>query len=307
MTWFVTPRVRFLHVPKTGGTFLTEAIAAAGVPIETPEGSPGHASLAESLDYSDRFTFAVIRHPLDYWRSYWAFRLRTGWDMDHELDRDFATDNFEEFIEAVIAHVPGAASHLYEQFVGPPEDEIDFVGRYENLVDDVCRALRLAGESFDEQVLRSYPKVNVSDYGVRGGLYPQSLATRLAESERGAIERFYPWDPTPARLVIGAVASPNTQRIADLTVQLRNARADLTQAQSTLVNTRLALEQAQRSLEVVQNSALQRRTRRLRSAWYQHRGLIPPLLKPGERALRADSSASGQVSADPGGRRPTWA
>jgi hypothetical protein len=293
VAWFVTPRVRFLHVPKTGGSWAPEAIRAAGVPVTRPEGPPGHATLAESWDYADRFTFAIVRHPLDYWRSYWAFRVRTGWEMNHPLDRDFGTDNFEEFIEAVIAHDPGYASDLFEWFVGPPDGEIDFIGRYENLVDDVCLALALGGESFDEELLRSYPKVNVSQYGAHGPRYPPSLAARLAEVERRGIERFYSEDPLPARLIIGGERPRPSQQVADLTVQLRTARAQLEQTRRSLQHTQVAYTEAQRSLAVVQGSHLQRRTRRLRSVWYQYRGLRASIRGSGARALARPGALGG--------------
>jgi hypothetical protein len=237
MPWFVTSRVRFLHVPKTGGTWATYAMAGAGVPALRPEPSPAHANLAESRTYDDLFTFAFVRHPLEFWRSYWAYRVRTGWD-DNPLDREAGSENFEAFIEGVLAIAPGHASRLFEQFVGPPEAEITFIGRHEHLADDVCLALRIAGEPFDEALLRSHPKRLVSDYSAPGSLYPASLARRLADAEQIAIERFYPWDPVPAHLVAdnGAHASrpQPAGQVADLTIRLRNARAELAQTRNLL-------------------------------------------------------------------------
>jgi hypothetical protein len=113
MPWFVTSRVRFLHVPKTGGSWATDAMCAAGVAAVHPEPSPAHATLDESSGYGDRFTFAFVRHPLDYWRSYWAYRVGTGWDQDNPVDREAGAENFEDFIERVIAFAPGAASALF--------------------------------------------------------------------------------------------------------------------------------------------------------------------------------------------------
>ena len=252
MPWFVTPHLRFLHVPKTGGTWATDAMCASGVPAIHPDPSPAHATLQQSLEYDDRFTLAFIRHPLDYWRSYWAYRIRTGWDADSQLDRDACSDDFEEFIERVIAFAPGAASALFEQFVGPPDDEIAFVGRHERLVDDVCLALRIAGETFDEQLLRSYPRVNVSDYSRRGARYPRSLAQRLVDAESQGIERFYSWEPIPARLLIGGRPPSQAPRagrdLAELTIQLRDTRAVLHQTRRSLHASELARHGAEREL-----------------------------------------------------------
>jgi hypothetical protein len=82
---------------------------------------------------------------------------------------------------------PAWCSRMFEDYVGPPDDEIDFVGRFESLADDLVRALRLAGEVFDERAIRETPPVNVSV-----GLAPCSLELEamVRKSEYRAISRF---------------------------------------------------------------------------------------------------------------------
>ena len=74
MATLITPRTRFLHIPKTGGTWVTLALQVAGVPCQIVwtrlgPGSRGHATLEQTTAYSDRFTFAFVRHPLDLYLS----------------------------------------------------------------------------------------------------------------------------------------------------------------------------------------------------------------------------------------------
>ena len=231
MPWFATPTLLFLHVPKTGGSWATDAMCSAGIRAHHPPGSPPHLGLAPTSDYADRFTMAFVRHPLDYWRSYWAYRMRDGWDMSSELDGAVHSEDFTDFVERVITFAPGFAGWLFEQFVGPPDAEVTFVGRHERLVDDVCLALRLAGEPFHEPTLRDFPRVNVSDYRPGQALYPRALAERLAEVESRAIRRFYPWEPVPERLVIGGRIDPEPDPLCDrvkrMAIELRDARAEL--------------------------------------------------------------------------------
>jgi hypothetical protein len=85
----------------------------------------------------------------------------------------------------------------------PPDLSIDFVGRQENLANDLCHALRLAGESFDENALRNWPMANVAIGIPQPVKYPRALAYALAECEHAAIQDFYPLDPVPERLVAG--------------------------------------------------------------------------------------------------------
>ena len=62
----------------------------------------------------------------------------------------------------MVEHRPGLLSRYFMTFVGLPDDEVDFIGRYENLVDDLCHALLQAGEEFNRDALLSALPVNTS-------------------------------------------------------------------------------------------------------------------------------------------------
>jgi hypothetical protein len=280
MATLVTARMRFLHVPKTGGSWATQAMFAAGVAGERPAPMPFHAGLAESADFADRFTFGFVRHPLDFWRSYWGYRMRTGWDPDSRLDRAVSSSDFDRFVEGLLRDGRGAAGRIFESYVGPPGAEISFVGRFERLADDLCLALRLAGEDFSEAALRGHPTVNETDYRAYPALYPPSLAERLAESERDAIDRFYAWDPLPARLI--ADAGPGDEP-SSLAVRLERAELALRDARSELSIVRLAndrsadlvrrreldLVAAERALQTLRDCRTIRWSRPMRTRWHR--------------------------------------
>jgi hypothetical protein len=143
------------------------------------------------------------------------------------------------------------------------------------LVDDVWQALRIAGEAFDERTLRSYPRVNTSDYRSKQALYSQSLAERLAAVEQSAIERFYPWEPIPQRLRVDQTApgrrNPTAARLADTLIELRDARAALEVARRDAHSCNVELESISGDLEAVRSSRLMRLTRLPRRWWYRTR------------------------------------
>jgi hypothetical protein len=190
-------RFIFIHVPRTGGTWARLAMEAAG--IEARKLGDGYHPTRQELDIEGHFTFAFVREPLSWYGSEWNYRrwLRTtGIDeMKHFYDQwlDLA---FPDFLDRIIEGRPGFLSQYYESYVGPPDDPIDFIGRFESLADDLVRALELAGQEFDEEVLRTFAPVNRS---APTPACPADLRERLVRVERNAYERFYKLEPAAGR------------------------------------------------------------------------------------------------------------
>jgi hypothetical protein len=203
---FLLPRSVFIHVPKTGGQWVTAALPPAGVPLE--QLGVVHTSPDEIEDEPERrrraFVFAVVRHPLTWYQSRWAHQTDDEWEPIDALDwftprwiefwaefrEHCASFDFQEFVRLCVAHYPeGLVSTLYEAYTAG----CDFVGRQERLREDLLEALARAGESFDPARLHATPARNV-----RGGrparrgqsLYTRELLELALEAESRAIARF---------------------------------------------------------------------------------------------------------------------
>jgi hypothetical protein len=205
MGTLLTPRTRFLHVPKTGGTWVGLALQAAGVPCQPlwtrfGPGSRGHATLEQTQTYADRFTFAFVRHPLDLLRSRWAASMDAGWP-ENRLLHDARSDDFPRFVQRVIERHPGFIGTHLTSYTGSVEAPISFIGRFESLVDGLVMALDQAGEDYDEAALRARVPANLSDYRRHEAFYDPGLAEQVRQAERDAILRWYPDDPLPASLI----------------------------------------------------------------------------------------------------------
>lgn len=186
----ILQRAVFLHVPKTGGTWVEQALRMAGVEFEQfiVDGDQ-HGDLS----YSPRpqaFTIAFVRNPLTLYQSYWRFKVDRGWDQRNPFDVECRADSFIDFVAGVVRQHPGWCSQMFEDYVGPPTAPISFIGRFENLADDLVTALRLCGEQFDEAALRSTPPANVSRTPLTLCQWRQDLITTVAKSEVSAMTRF---------------------------------------------------------------------------------------------------------------------
>lgn len=186
----ILPKSCFLHVAKTGGTWARAAIKASGIEYEeySFEGDI-HADL-KHCPCPEKYKIAFVRHPLKQYRSYWQFKMGTGWDWKNPIDRFCCSPGFHDFVRNVLEKFPGIISQYFENYVGSPGAEIEFIGKYENLVNDLVMALKRAGEIFDEETVRNYPPVNVSEHVRFPAEYTKELKEAVIKSEWRAMERF---------------------------------------------------------------------------------------------------------------------
>lgn len=187
----ILPKSCFLHVPKTGGSWVKKAIIAAGVSCRHyPLSGNPHIGLKD-CPCPEKFKFAFVRHPVDLYRSYWQFKMMKGWDPKNRMDQECQTGNFHQFVQNLLNLFPGVYSHSLVEMVGEENNEIEFIGKYENLVDDLILALKSAGEEFDEQVIRTLPPVNVSDKTQFPAVYTDQLEADVKNAEAAMMKRFH--------------------------------------------------------------------------------------------------------------------
>ena len=209
----------FLHVPKTGGMWVSAVLRDLGA-VRCRVASK-HADMERLLNCARRnpgryleavvkagpqwqsrargaFKFCFVRHPLAWYESYWSFTRAHGWNAwgvnrrgrrrwhPNALLDGLGDDDFNRFVRNVLERRPGYVTKLYGWYATP---EIDFVGKQESLADDLAVVLRLIGRQFDERKLRQQPRVNVSDRS-QAPVWDPVLKDEVASAERAALERF---------------------------------------------------------------------------------------------------------------------
>lgn len=200
------PNSMFIQVPKTGTGWVQRALTDAGVKWEhTPGQDTWHAGFDQVKQHLGERThvFGFVRRPEVWLGSVWSY-----WMQDHESGRDHA-QRHKDAGWSVEAEMMDLIPCSFQAFVVWSEerspgwvtramlgrlDGADWIGRQEDLCEDLIKALRYCGETFDEEAIRRRPPHNVNGqlamWRERQGWTPTMRAI-VDEAEAEMLRRFY--------------------------------------------------------------------------------------------------------------------
>lgn len=190
--WRYTFRIQslLLLTPKTGTVWVRAVLKRGGayhIAIGPPElRSHGYLSL---FGRGFSAVAAFVRNPVDWHRSYWAYRSgpNSKWDPRWNIGADCASSVFEEYIERVTSLYPGFVAGLFEKFTGPTRHPIDYIGKQEHLPDGLVELLTLWGQRFSETIIRGTSQLNVTESRF---VVEDDVRRKIYLSERAAFERY---------------------------------------------------------------------------------------------------------------------
>lgn len=197
----VTEKMLFLHIPKCAGMWIRQVFSS--LDIKHWEIGDQHTRFPQLLDYHDKsfydnkFIFLFVRHPIYWYQSRWAFRMKHGWrPTHHPLDYSCMSNNFEVFMQNVLDYKPnGWATYEFCNYIDTCPSVPDFIGRVEYLIDDMINALEMAGEKCDRTVINSLPKINDSDLDDKPpkywAKYTLELYNSVIAADQEIIRRYY--------------------------------------------------------------------------------------------------------------------
>jgi hypothetical protein len=205
------PNSAFLHIPRTGGTWIREVLAGANLiedeivsqtPEESTEGSvrSWHNVPSSNAGFlSKEHIFCFVRHPLTWYQSYWAYKAyNRSWVLDAAEKNKIdvcASHFFREFIDNVIDTFPdGYLAHMFYFYAS----KATLIGKLENLHNDLVAMLTEAGENFRlDDILRVAP-ANVADKGrKKAALYRADQITKILHLERDVIGQYDYYNTMP--------------------------------------------------------------------------------------------------------------
>lgn len=193
------------HIPKCGGKWVKRVMRRAGLEYRRCRGYYrrqdwglyGEHATPENVqaEEDDLFSFCFVREPVGWYRSFWSFRMKgleAGGSLSPRFPADESwSDDPETFAYNLMGAFPGGfVTELYQLYVGA----MDYVGRLENLRDDLETALTLAGETFDTKVLAETGPCNIvasrPEWEKRCELGPE-VQERIRKVEGWVMETFY--------------------------------------------------------------------------------------------------------------------
>lgn len=189
----------FLHIPKTGGMWASSVLRKVSLTFMLGH---QHSHFPQLLEfnaedwYNERFIFTIVRHPITWYQSVWAFRMKSGWKMNHPLDANCASNDFHTFVSNVLSYKPdGWVTWLYDQYIQYVPNGIDFVAKIENGSRDLKTALSMTNIKYDENIIDNLPRINDSDMDGKSSKhwakYTPELFDRVMAVESKAISRYY--------------------------------------------------------------------------------------------------------------------
>lgn len=187
----------FIHIPKTGGTSIEEALHDESCQLLAGEWDYGrvrhaplnHLTLQELADsglvtpaqINAYFKFCFVRNPWDRLISEISCRWLSPWFKDMPMAQRI------RYACAQAADPTGIANHLRPQadFVTATGLQMDFIGRFEHLEDDFAEVCRLLG------VKATLPHRNRSEHRPYQEYYDAESRSLIAHTYRRDIDAFH--------------------------------------------------------------------------------------------------------------------
>ena len=219
MSLILKNKAVFLHIPKTGGNWITRVLRKLDLVDRRVSHkhadvehffSPVHPSRSEAIKYSIHnlfhpnetypYMFCFVRNPLSWYESWFKYmsqpsRQWRDWGSKNDvfdwhpnaLLNGVNSPDFNTFIRKMILNRPGYVSELYSLYVRP---QVNFVGKQENLADDLVNILKQMNLSFDEDLVRNYEKVGVSPSAKTPIEWDRKLQKEVALHEYSGLVRY---------------------------------------------------------------------------------------------------------------------
>ncbi len=191
MATMLLPNSLFVHIPKTGGTWTSHVLKDMGI-VQT-RFDRAHERPSEYRELiGNRLYFTFIRNPITWYQSRWAgpyarsvYPQRTRNQAGFHFANKRELHDFRYWLTNALDR--NSASNFFHEYI----DDCDFIGKTENLKNDLTSALKIAGEKFNKKFLNSPPINKAKEELDRS--YSKLLIRRVIQRDKDFMKKFnYP-------------------------------------------------------------------------------------------------------------------
>lgn len=151
MSNLLLPKSSVIHIPKCAGTFLQAFLYALKLPkyrYSSPQ--DGHLFLHQMTQSKDTYNFTFVRNPYTWWPSFYEWSKNTRFSESERKCPDF-----DAWVQDYGPFWMGLYTQLVKRYTGEDpvyacDVKMHFVGKTENIFEDLHTALTNAGETFEE-------------------------------------------------------------------------------------------------------------------------------------------------------------
>ena len=140
-----------IHIPKCAGTFLQAFLNNLKLPkYRYTEPQNGHLFLHQMTQSVATYNFTFVRHPYTWWPSFYHWSKNTRFS---EMERQ--CPDFDTWVQDYGPFWMGLYTQLVKRYIGEDpvyasDVKMHFIGKTENIFEDLHTALINASEEFEE-------------------------------------------------------------------------------------------------------------------------------------------------------------
>jgi hypothetical protein len=194
MSNLLLPKSSFIHIPKCAGTHLQNFLYHLELPkYRYNEPQDGHLFLHQMTQSKNTYNFCFVRHPYTWWPSFYEWSKHTRFSA---MERE--TPNFDTWIQDYGAFWMGLYTQLVKRYIGEDSNyisdiKINFIGKTENLYEDLFTILKNAGEVFDETKFKKLVEETDSRESLIKWANKQEYNREISEESKNIIYKTEKW------------------------------------------------------------------------------------------------------------------
>lgn len=168
MARIINDQLLFIHVAKTGGTFVREALNRFGI----PNWETGVFEIEDHYSYEDvilnhpelsrLISFGFKREPVSWIQSRWLWAMETNLlakikyndEAKEHWMADIMCDDVNQFARGIIEKHPGICKQYFDRML----HGVDYIFNYETIYQDLSSMLTICDRKISAEQLMHLPK-----------------------------------------------------------------------------------------------------------------------------------------------------